>query len=236
MIHQKLIEIQKSVRALQRDAKAYNYNYVSGDKLLYFVRPKMDELGLLLLPEVLGVETRDVTYQQWDKGAKAMVEKKEILYVLTMRMTWTDTKDGETLPQEWRAAGMNAFDKGYGSALTYGERYYLLKLFHIATDEDDVDAVSSVRDAAMDAAGPAPETKPKAKKAKAPAPVDGPSPEPALEEALAEVGAVKSYEELLAAWAKWKPLFGKEPALIQAIAACPYNEKRKEERDGAGKE
>ena len=33
MIHQKLIEIQKSVRALQRDAKAYNYNYVSGDKL-----------------------------------------------------------------------------------------------------------------------------------------------------------------------------------------------------------
>ena len=236
MIHQKLIEIQKSVRALQRDAKAYNYNYVSGDKLLYFVRPKMDELGLLLLPEVLGVETRDVTYQQWDKGAKAMVEKKEILYVLTMRMTWTDTEDGESLPQEWKAAGMNAFDKGYGSALTYGERYYLLKLFHIATDEDDVDAVSSVRDAAMDVAAPGPETKTKAKKAKAPTPVDGLSPGPALEEALAEVGAVKSYEELRASWEKWKPLFGKEPALIQAIAACPYNEKRKEGSDGTGKE
>lgn len=236
MIRQKLIEIQKSVRALQRDAKAYNYNYVSGDKLLYFVRPKMDELGLLLLPEVLGVETRDVTYQQWDKGAKAMVEKKEILYVLTMRMTWADAEDGDTLSQEWRAAGMNAFDKGYGSALTYGERYYLLKLFHVATNEDDVDAVSSVRDAAMDSAGPAPETKAKSKKARDPAPVDGPSPEPTLEEALAEVGAVKSYEELLTAWAKWKPLFGREPALIQAIAACPYNEKRKEERDEAGEE
>lgn len=236
MIHKKLLEIQKSVRALQRDAKAYNYNYVSGDKLLYFVRPKMDELGLLLLPEVLGVETRDVTYQQWDKGAKAMVEKKEILYVLTMRMTWTDTEDGETLPQEWKAAGMNAFDKGYGSALTYGERYYLLKLFHIATDEDDVDAVSSARDAAMDVAAPGPETKTNAKKAKAPVPVDGLSPGPALEEALAEVGAVKSYEELKAAWERWKPAFGREPALIQAIAASPYNMKRKEEGDGAGKE
>lgn len=236
MIRQKLIEIQKSVRALQRDAKAYNYNYVSGDKLLYFVRPKMDELGLLLLPEVLGVETRDVTYQQWDKGAKAMVEKKEILYVLTMRMTWADAEDGDTLSQEWRAAGMNAFDKGYGSALTYGERYYLLKLFHIATDEDDVDAVSSARDAAMDSAGPAPETKTKEKKAKAPAPVAGLSPRPALEDALAEVGAVKSYEELRAAWERWKPAFGREPALIQAIAASPYNEKRKEEGDGAGKE
>lgn len=236
MILKKLILLQASVRALERDAKAYNYNYVSGDKLLYFVRPKMDELGLLLLPEVLGVETRELTYQQWDKGAKALTDKKEVLYILTMRMTWVDSEDGETLPQEWRAAGMNMFDKGYGSALTYGERYYLLKLLHIATDADDVDAVSSARDAAMDAAGPSPETKPKVKKAKAPAPVDGPAPEPSLGDALAEVGAVKSYEELLSAWAKWKPLFGKEPALIQAIAACPYNEKRKEERDEAGKE
>lgn len=235
MIHKKLLEIQKSVRALQKDTKAYNYNYVSGDKLLYFVRPKMDELGLLLLPEVLGVETRDVTYQQWDKGAKAMVEKKEILYVLTMRMTWADTKDGETLEQEWKAAGMNAFDKGYGSALTYGERYYLLKLFHIATDEDDVDAVSTKREEAMAASGPAPaEERPK--RAKGPAPVEAPEPEPNLGAALAEVGAVKSYEELLAAWARWKPAFGREPSLIQAIAASPYNVKRKEEGDGAGKE
>lgn len=235
MIHKKLLEIQKSVRALQKDAKAYNYDYVSGDKLLSHVRPKMDELGLLLLPEVLGVEARDMSYQQWDRAAKSMVEKKEVLYILSMRMTWTDTEDGETLPQEWRAAGMNAFDKGFGSALTYGERYYLLKLFHIATDEDDVDAVSTKREEAMAASWAAPEEK-GPKRAKGPAPVEAPEPEPDLGAALAEVGAVKSYEELLAAWARWKPLFGREPALIQAIAANPYNEKRKEEGNGAGKE
>ena len=235
MILKKLLELQKSVRALQKDAKAYNYSYVSGDKLLFFVRPKMDEMGLLLLPEVLGAETRDITYSQWDKNAKAMTEKKETLYILTMRMTWADVEDGETLSQEWRAAGMNAFDKGYGSALTYGERYYLLKFLHLATDEDDVDAVSAERDAAMDAAGPAPKTKAKVQKAKALTPVDGPAPAPTLEEALAEVEAVKSYEDLLSAWKKWKPMFGREPALIQAIAASPFNEK-KQERDGTGKE
>ena len=152
MIAKKLLEIQKAVRALGKDAKAYNYDYVSGDKLLYFVRPKMDDLGLLLLPEVLGVNTQEVVYPQWDSKAKSVVEKKEILYVLSMRMTWTDTEDGETLAQEWKAAGMNAFDKGYGSALTYGERYYLLKMFHIATDADDVDAVSADRDKAMEGA------------------------------------------------------------------------------------
>lgn len=156
MIAKKLLEIQKNLRALGKDAKGYNYEYVSGDKLLYFVRPKMDELGLLLLPEVLSVDTQEVVYPQWDSKANAVVEKKEILYVLSMRMTWMDTEDGETLAQEWKAAGMNAFDKGYGSALTYGERYYLLKFFHIATDADDVDAVPADRDKAMEGALPSP--------------------------------------------------------------------------------
>ena len=152
MIAKKLLEIQKGLRALEKDAKGYNYTYVSGDKLLFHVRPKMDELGLLLLPEVLGVDTKEVLYPQWDSKAKAVVDKKEVLYILSMRMTWTDTEDGETLSQEWKAAGMNAFDKGYGSALTYGERYYLLKVFHIATDADDVDAISTERDKAMEGA------------------------------------------------------------------------------------
>src|SRR5690606_6435660 len=37
------------------------------------------------------------------------------------------------------ANGQNDWEKGLGSALTYGERYFLLKFFHIATDEDDID-------------------------------------------------------------------------------------------------
>jgi hypothetical protein len=37
------------------------------------------------------------------------------------------------------ANGQNDFEKGLGSALTYAERYFLLKYFHISTDEDDID-------------------------------------------------------------------------------------------------
>lgn len=224
MIHKKLLEIQKSVRALQKDAKAYNYDYVSGDKLLSHVRPKMDELGLLLLPEVLGVEARDMSYQQWDRAAKSMVEKKEVLYILSMRMTWTDTEDGETLSQEWRAAGMNAFDKGYGSALTYGERYYLLKLLHIATDADDVDAVSVARDEAMDPESRGPEGRKASPGRKRAAPADNP---PSLEEAIADISSAQSTDELTAKWGRWKGLYGKEPALIRAVAENMHNPKRK---------
>ena len=64
--------------------------------------------------------------------------------------SWIDSEDGETISQEWASTGCNGLDKGFGSALTYGERYYLLKLFHIQTDTDDVDAIAKVRDKDME--------------------------------------------------------------------------------------
>jgi hypothetical protein len=57
-----------------------------------------------------------------------------------MKFTWVDCETGETDVNMFAANGQNDWEKGLGSALTYGERYFLLKYFHIATDEDDVDA------------------------------------------------------------------------------------------------
>lgn len=152
MIYKKLFDIGCKVRGLSKDATAYNYKYVSGDKLLSVLKPLMQEQKLLLLPEVTEVVPTPNTYKKYDRGAKAIIETTEILYQVTMRMTWVDVEDGETLVQAWAASGMNGFDKGFGSALTYGERYYFLKLFHLATDEDDVDAVSKERDEAIEKA------------------------------------------------------------------------------------
>ena len=62
-----------------------------------------------------------------------------MLYKVWQRFTWIDTEDGEKDENEFYAAGQNDWEKGLGSALTYAERYFLLKYFHIATDEDDID-------------------------------------------------------------------------------------------------
>lgn len=56
-----------------------------------------------------------------------------------MRFTWVDVETGEKDENLFGANGQNDWDKGVGSALTYAERYFLLKYFHIATDEDDID-------------------------------------------------------------------------------------------------
>ncbi len=67
------------------------------------------------------------------------VKKSEILSKVMMRFTWIDTETGEKDENLFGANGQNDWEKGLGSALTYGERYFLLKFFHIATDEDDID-------------------------------------------------------------------------------------------------
>jgi hypothetical protein len=56
-----------------------------------------------------------------------------------MRFTWIDCETGEKDENLFGANGQNDWEKGLGSALTYAERYFLLKYFHIPTDEDDID-------------------------------------------------------------------------------------------------
>jgi len=65
--------------------------------------------------------------------------KEEMHTTAMMTFTWIDCETGEKDVNLFGANGQNDWEKGLGSALTYAERYFLLKYFHIATDEDDVD-------------------------------------------------------------------------------------------------
>ncbi|MDY3344427.1 ERF family protein [Riemerella anatipestifer] len=136
-IYQKLLQIQAKVNGLGKDASSgsgnYGYQYVSGAKVLEFVRPLMNELGLILKQEILSIENdrQDYTVKSGPKS--------EILSKVMMRFTWIDTETGEKDENLFGANGQNDWEKGLGSALTYAERYFLLKFFHIPTDEDDID-------------------------------------------------------------------------------------------------
>jgi len=141
-IYKKLLKIQKAVKGLSKDKKSHNYDYVTGNKLLSFIKPLMDEQGLILKQEITLIENERQDYKVWDKWAKpepCWKPKAEILSKVMMRFTWIDCETGETDVNMFGANGQNDWEKGLGSALTYGERYFLLKYFHIATDEDDID-------------------------------------------------------------------------------------------------
>ncbi len=145
-IYQKLLEIQKEVKGLSKDKKSHNYEYVTGNKLLSFIKPLMDKYGLILKQEITSIENSRQDYNVWDKWAKNengqqgdWKPKNEILSKVMMKFTWIDVDTGEKDENTFGANGQNDWEKGLGSALTYGERYFLLKYFHIATDEDDID-------------------------------------------------------------------------------------------------
>jgi len=132
-IYKKLILIQKQVKGLSKDKKSYSFSYVTGNKLLSFIKPLMDEQGLILKQEILSIDNERMDYKT-NRG-----EKSEILSKVMMRFTWIDSETGETDVNLFGANGQNDWEKGLGSALTYAERYFILKYFHIATDEDDID-------------------------------------------------------------------------------------------------
>ena len=133
-LYQKLLEIQKEVIGLGKDGTGNSYKYVTGTKVLNAIKPLMNKYGLLLKTEVLSIENT-----RQDYATRSNPNKSEILSKLMMRFTWIDTDTGERDENLFGANGQNDWDKGTGSAITYASRYFMLKFFHIATDEDDID-------------------------------------------------------------------------------------------------
>ena len=96
-LSEKLIELRKAVPYAQQDTQGYQYDYVSGTSLLTVLRPKMDELGMLLIPAVTGkswIETKD------DKGKNLFIVECDMV------MTWMDSDNtDDSLPVPFVAFG-----------------------------------------------------------------------------------------------------------------------------------
>lgn len=137
-IYQKLHKIQAQVIGLAKDKAGQNYKYVTGTKVIEHIKPLMNDLGLILKQEILTIDNERQDYVVGAGTPKERI-KSEILSKVMMRFTWIDCETGEKDENLFGANGQNDWEKGLGSALTYAERYFLLKYFHIATDEDDID-------------------------------------------------------------------------------------------------
>ena len=131
-IYEKLIEVRKAVPYLQKEAKGHQYNYVSSSQVLSAVRRRMDEVGLMLIPTITNTK---VSAENDGKRTTYFTE-------LWIDFTWVNAeKPDETVKSSWYGQGIDiAGERGVGKALTYAEKYYLLKTFNIATDKDDPDS------------------------------------------------------------------------------------------------
>ncbi|MBZ9608668.1 ERF family protein [Clostridium estertheticum] len=138
-LFQKIVEVRKSITGFSKDSKSYGFDYVSGSQILSKIKSKMDEMQLLLIPSV------DYSTVHWEKHNYVTSKGKESMdFIVTFKLTYTwinAEAPTETMVTEWLALGQQTDDisKAVGTALTYNERYYLLKTLGLPTDEDDAD-------------------------------------------------------------------------------------------------
>lgn len=138
-IYQKIVEVRKSIEGFSKDKKSYGYEYVSGNQILRGIKGKMDELGLMLIPNL------DYDTFKWEKHEYVTSKGKEALdFIVEARMTyiWINAENPEEkIEVPWICVGQQTDDisKAMGTAMTYNERYFLLKFFGLPTDEDDAD-------------------------------------------------------------------------------------------------
>lgn len=145
---QKLIEISKSVLYLQKDKQGYNYKYVKGSTALAAIKPKMNELGVLLITKINKAEffhnIENMKKYDNKKGIEYNVSVAAETVKCDVTMIWLDAESSETIEVPWFCIGTkDDGSQAFGSALTYSERYFLLKQFNIATDDLDPEEFNS---------------------------------------------------------------------------------------------
>jgi hypothetical protein len=149
---EKLFEIEHQLEFIKKDTKGHNYTYASPTAVLGRVKPLLREYGVKLEQHITRVEHERVFSKPNSKalptttpeGKTISMQKPfdvhETLVSLWYDMMWINVDNPEeTRVVPFFAQGMNGDDKGVGSAMTYAERYFLLKYFNIATDNDDPD-------------------------------------------------------------------------------------------------
>jgi hypothetical protein len=139
-LYEKLVDIRKNIDCFTKDKKGFGYKYVSGAQVLDKIRAKMDELGVLLIP---GTPSQSFFVHHYDKVDDRGEIKKKVDFVVSgpMTYTWVNAeKPDEREECRWSYYGQQGdISQSFGSALTYSERYFILKFFGVPTDEDDPD-------------------------------------------------------------------------------------------------
>ncbi|WP_218116870.1 ERF family protein [Staphylococcus epidermidis] len=140
-LYQKIVEVRKSIGNIKKDATAgknskFSYDYVSGSSILNKIKDEMNNQRLLFIPIIKNKKMDRIEYNdRYGKPAVTYIVELDLDY------KWINADNPEeTFVINFYAVGEQTDpSKAFGTALTYSERYILLKEFNLPTDEDDAD-------------------------------------------------------------------------------------------------
>jgi len=150
-LRRRLLDVKSKVPYLQKSGDSAYGKYVDPETVLSAINPLLVEAGIQLEPRL-----KDVSYerieQKWvadqvynadtKKNENHMRRKIETLFRVDIDMEWIDVDSGDEIVVPWHGFGANGDEQGFGSALTYASRYFMLFYFQIPTGKDDPEALS----------------------------------------------------------------------------------------------
>lgn len=138
---QRLAAIRDMADAAKKNKKGFGYQYTDLTEILPVVRAGMKKYGVSLIPMLKEPTTEQTVIRTvtTDKTG-APVEKVAVEYITKFLMdyVWVVDATGEQIAIPWYGVGSQADpSQGFGTALTYSERYFLIDFFQIPTTEGD---------------------------------------------------------------------------------------------------
>ena len=134
-LKQKLVAIRKEIGILQKTENGnQGAKYVDPAVILLKIRESMDFYNVLLTLQVT-----DYKNSQIPAPTSKNPNNQGYLSENTLCYTWHDADSDEVLSCNWLAVGSHMQDPSmaFGGALTYSERYFILKFFQVPTTKDD---------------------------------------------------------------------------------------------------
>lgn len=129
----KLFWIYSQISTIPKSDKGGKYKYVSSSDVLNKVRDLMIQARIMLIPYIASGSYEKIVTK--DGQSATILTELDILY------KWVNVDDEtQFLEIPFYGQGVDiSGEKGVGKALTYAEKYFLLKFFNIPTDEADPD-------------------------------------------------------------------------------------------------
>ncbi len=133
-LKQKIVEIRKAIGILQKETQGQTGKYVDPELILAKVVNAMNEQNVVLTTNILDSESIKI-----EAPSIKNPDKKDYQTTLKLEMTFYDADSDQSLGIPWYAIGSHMQDPSmaFGTALSYAERYFMLKTFNIATPELD---------------------------------------------------------------------------------------------------
>lgn len=150
-IYQRLIEVMKEVRYIEKEKKTVNnqYRFVSHDAVTSATAEAFIKHGVYAKPRIIKNEISTILVSRWDKYAKANKEETNFVCNVEVEYDFINIDDPED-----KVSGINGLgqgidnqDKACGKAISYACKYALLKALGIETGDDpEKDADFSIQD------------------------------------------------------------------------------------------